>query len=58
MYCSRKVNKLLIRPISGRMMVIRDQSSPQSLALSTYSRASLASLVNNMELYYRVTVEC
>ena len=29
------VNKLSIRPISGRVIVIRDQSSPTSLAQST-----------------------
>ena len=29
------VNKQLIRPISGRIVVIRDQSSPKSLAQNT-----------------------
>ena len=35
-------NKLKIRPISGRIIVIRDQSSPTSLAQNTAQHGTLS----------------
>ena len=45
------VNKLYIRPISGRMIVIYDQSSPKSLDQSK-------ALLHGTLSQYRVTIEC